>query len=265
MAARAVALVVAAAAVLAVRGAGVAGVRLECTAASRSGAPPTLDVLAVNAGDQPARDVRPEVVYQRQTYSGETAALDPGARREWRVVLAPPSAPGTFAAMVHVHYVDALGRRGSVPVVAAVPAPDGSPALVRLRLEAHAVATAGSATLLIENPDSRPIGGRLVVVLAGGLATDPETLPARVGAHGRTSVPLVLENRAALPSGSYPAYALFEYTASGEHHAAVARADVEVVADAAGTRARPLLVGVSALAATLALLAVAWRRAAARG
>src|SRR5439155_550384 len=117
---------------------------------------------------------------------------------------ASPSAPGTFAAMVHVHYVDALGRRGSVPVVAEVPAPDGSPALVRLRLEAHPVATAGSATLLIENPDSHPIGGRRVVVLAGGLATDPETLPARVGAHGRTSVPLVLENRAALPSGTSP-------------------------------------------------------------
>ena len=66
------------------------------------------------------------------------------------------------------------------------------------------------------------------------------------------------------PPGRYPAYALFEYTLSGEHHAAVARADVALVADTGGRRARPLLVGVSALAATLALLAVAWRRAAAR-
>src|SRR5256885_3616312 len=45
--------------------------------------------------------------------------------------LAPPPAPGTFAATVHIHYVDALGR-GSVPVVAAVTAPDGSPSPVRV-------------------------------------------------------------------------------------------------------------------------------------
>ena len=263
MAARAVALAVAGAALLAMPSAGVAGVRLECTAESRSGAALALDVVAVNAGDEPARDVRPEVVYEHQTYSGEAAALDPGARREWQIPLAPPGAPGTFAATVHVHYVDALGR-GSVPVVAQVPAPDGSPSPVRLRLAADPVARVGSATLLIENPDARPIAGRVVVVLAGGLATDPESLPARVAASARTTVPLVLENRAALPPGSYPAYALFEYTASGEHHAAVARADVEVVADAGGRRARPLLVGASALAATLALLAVAWRRARSR-
>src|SRR5213596_3267262 len=190
--------------------AGVAGVRLECTAESRSGAALALDVVAVNAGDEPARDVRPEVVYAHQTYSGEAAALDPGARREWQIPLAPPGAPGTFAATVHVHYVDALGR-GSVPVVAQVPAPDGSPSPVRLRLAADPVARVGSATLLIENPDARPIAGRVVVVLAGGLATDPESLPARVAAS-----------------------------------------------------ARPLLVGASALAATLALLAVAWRRARSR-
>ena len=121
-----------------------------------------------------------------------------------------------------------------------------------------------SAALLIENPDARPVAGRVVVVLPSGLVTDPETLPARVAANGRTTVPLVLENRAALPPGRYPAFALFEYTLSGEHHAAVARADVAVVAEAGGRRARPLLVGVSALAVTLALLAIAWRRAPAR-
>src|SRR5207247_9058909 len=133
----------------------------------------------------------------------------PGPRRAWQIPLAPPGAPGTFAATVHVHYVDALGR-GSVPVVAQVPAPDGSPSPVRLRLAADPVARVGSATLLIENPDARPIAGRVVVVLAGGLATDPESLPARGAASARTTVPLVLENRAALPPGSYPAYALSE-------------------------------------------------------
>src|SRR5438067_676699 len=90
--------------------AGVAGVRLECTAESRSGAALALDVVAVNAGDEPARDVRPEVVYAHQTYSGEAAALDPGARREWQIPLAPPGAPGPLAATAHVHYLDALAR-----------------------------------------------------------------------------------------------------------------------------------------------------------
>ena len=155
MAARPVALVVAAAALLGATSAGVAGVRLECTAESRAGAAPTLEVVAVNTGDEPARDVRPEVIYAHQTYAGETAALDPGARHAWEIALAPPPAPGTFAATVHIHYVDALGR-GSVPVVAAVTASDGSPSPVRVRLEATPVSPVGSAALLIENPDARP-------------------------------------------------------------------------------------------------------------
>src|SRR5204862_103282 len=130
--------------------AGVAGVRLECTAESRAGPAPPLDVVAVNAGDEPARDVRPEVIYEHQTYSGEAAALDPGARREWQIPLAPPAAPGTFAATVRIHYVDALGR-GSVPVVVQVPAPDGSPGPVRLGLAARAL------------PVRRGLPGRLLI------------------------------------------------------------------------------------------------------
>lgn len=260
MAARAVALVAAAAALLVAPSGGLAGARLECTVESRAGAAASLDVVAVNTGDEPARDVRPEVIYEHRTYTGEAAALDPGTRHAWQIALAPPPGPGAFAATVRVHYVDSHGR-GSVPVVAPVPAGE-SP--VRLRLDASPVARAGSATLLIENPDAEPIAGRVVVVLAGGLVTDPETLPARVAAEGRTTVPLVLENRGGLPPGSYPAYALFEYTAAGVHHAAVARTDVAVVADAGARRVRPLVVGASALGVALAVLAIAWRRAAAR-
>ncbi len=265
MTARAVALaVIAGAALTAAPGAALAAARLECTAESRAEVAPTLAVVALNAGDEPAREVRPEVLYQHHTYAGEAATLEPGARREWRLALVPPPSPGTFAATVHVRYRDALSRWRSVPLVAQVPAPDGSPVLARLALEVRPVGRAGSATLLVENPDSRPIAGRVVLVLGDGLATDPESLPVEVAAHGRTTVPLVLENRGALTPGSYPAYALFEYGDAGAHHAAVAHAEVSVVAQAGGARARPLLVGVGALAATIALLAVAWRRAAAR-
>src|SRR5213593_1411213 len=82
---RAVALLVAGAALLAVPSSGVAGVRLECTAESRADAAPTLDVVAVTTGDEPARDVRPEVIYAHRIYAGEAAALDPGARHEWKI------------------------------------------------------------------------------------------------------------------------------------------------------------------------------------
>src|SRR5207245_10960866 len=119
-----------------------------------------------------------------------------------------------------------------------------------VRVEGRPGAPVGSAALLIENPEARPVAGRVVVVLASGLVTDPETLPARVAANGQTTVPLVLENRAALPPGRYPAYAIFEYTVSGEHHAAVARADVALVAATGGRRARPLLGGGGRPAAT---------------
>jgi hypothetical protein len=151
-----------------------------------------------------------------------------------------------------------------VPVVAAVSTPEAPPSALHLTLEARRIAAAGGAVLLAENQGGRPIAGRLVIVLPSGLATDPESLPVQVAAGDRTSVPLVLENRDGLPPGTYPAYALFEYTEAAEHRLAFARADLEVVEDGGQARTRPLLIGMGALAAMLGLLAVAWRRAAAR-
>jgi hypothetical protein len=251
------------AAALAACGVTTAAERLECTVEGHAGSPPTLELLARNAGDEPAREVRPEVTFQHRTSSGEAVTLAPGASHAWRLALTPPPAPGTFAATLRVRYLDGGAHRRSLPLVAQVPAADGSPALARMTLDVKPVDRAGGATLHIENPDARPLAGRVVFVLDDGLATDPESLAVEVAANGQSAVPLAIENRGALAPGSYPAYALFEYGDAAAHHAAVARTEVRVIG-AGSARARPLLVGAGALAMTLALLAVAWRRAALR-
>jgi hypothetical protein len=230
-------------------------VRLEVT--------PVLHLVAANSGDEAADDVVPEVVYQRHTYRGETAVLGPGARREWSFALAVPPGPGTFPVTVRAGYRDGSGRAGATPLVTLVRTLDAPRSPIRASLELQPVSGRGAGQLRLENPDAQPVAGRVAFILPGGLYTEPESLPAQVAAGNQATVPFVLENRGARPA-TYPIFAVFEYLTAGARYCVVARQSVAVTAGGHGGRVLPLVVGAAALATTLALLAFASRRAAAR-
>jgi hypothetical protein len=246
------------AALLAVQGTAAARLTLDATGEAGT----ELHVAVRNTGDETAHRVTPRLVYQHGTVAGDGATLDPGGSRDWRLPLRPPPGPGTFPALLHVEYVDASGWAGSVPLVVLVTASATPSTTVRASLEVGTLAGVAQGRLVLDSTAAAPIAGRVVFVLPGGMSTEPESLPAQIRPGGRTIVPVAIQSRAALPPGRYPVYGVFEYAADGEHRTVLARA--EVPADAGrGRRARPLLVGLGALGVTFALLAVAWRRAAA--
>lgn len=250
---------VASVAVLAVRAPCGAAARLELAAETGT----DLRLWATNAGDETADEVVPELLYQHRSERGGAARLAPGARHEWHFAVAAPG-PGTFPAIVRVRWRDRSGRR-SLPLVALVSTPDVPASPVQARLDPTSpVRRMGGARLVLENPGSRPVAGRVAFVLPRGLGTDPESMPARLPAGGRTEILVVLENAGAVPPGGYPAYAVFEYPEDGRHAAVLARASIEVAPEATSSRTRPLVVGLAALAVTFLLLAVAWRAAARR-
>jgi hypothetical protein len=251
--------VLAGVALLALPGAAAAGPVLEPTA--EAGA--ELRLVVRNAGDETARGVTPGLVYQHTTATGEGVTLDPGTSHEWRLPLPPPPGPGTFPATVRIEYVDVSGRTRSVPLVVRVPTSGPAPTAIRASLDVGPLAAGGDARLALDNAGPHPIAGRVVFVLPGGFWTEPESLPAQIAPGGRTIVPLAIQGGGAAPPGRYPTYAVFEYAEDAEHRTVLATA--ELTAPGARRRARPLLVGLGALGVTLALLAVAWRRAARRG
>jgi len=251
-------------AVLLLPGVSAAAVTLHLDAESRFDTAPALRLTASNMGDEAAHDAVPEVLFQHRTYLGERATLAPGARREWLLSLAAPRDRGTFPAIVRVRFADAHGERGSTPLVTLVRTPDATPSPVSASLRLEPLAGAASGELRLENAGLRPVAGRLAVILPDALHTYPESQPVEVAARGRAMVPLVIQDAGARPGGQYPLFAVLEYTEDGAHHAALAAGTVTVAGNP--TRGRvPLLVGLLALSASLALLAVAWRRAARRG
>jgi len=226
--------------------------------------PGALEVMVLNPRPAAIRGVTPEVVYQHQTLRGAPATVDSGGRHTWEVDLPPPLRPGAAAALVRVR-ADELPDSAAAPVIVALVATPGTaPAGVRVTIEATPVTRAGRAEVRLGNPGDAPVDGRVVFVLAKGLATDPETRPARIPAGGTASVTLGIENRGGLPPATYAVYALFEYVEGDSQQTAMAKGLV-TIAPPPGSESLPLLVGGLSLLVAIALLGLALRRSAPRG
>jgi hypothetical protein len=221
---------------------------------------PDLRITASNAGDEPADEVVPEVLYQHRSWTGAAVRLGPDERHEWGFALPAPPGPGTFPAIVRVRYRDPLGRRGAVPLVLALSTPGVPMSVIEARLETGTVRGEGHGTFVLTNSGVQPIAGRAVFVLPGGITTEPESMPAQVAPGGRTVVPLVVQ-AADLPPGRYPVYATFEYTRDGTPSVVVGSATIEVVAGAPAGRNLRLLVGAAALVTALLAVVLAGRAA----
>ena len=225
--------------------------------------PGALEVVILNPRATAVAGVLPEVVYQHRTLRGAPARLDPGGRHTWEIELPPALRPGAAAAVVRVRADDPTAPAGAPVVVALVATPGTSPAAVRVSVESEAVTRAGRAEVRLANPGAAAVDGRVVIVLPDGLATDPQTHPARVPPTGSAVVTISIENRGALPPGTYPVYALFEYAEGDSQQTATAKGLV-TVAPPAGSESLPLLVGAAALLIAIALLGLALRRSARR-
>src|SRR5579884_1890534 len=189
------------------------------------------------------------------------AALPPRARRPWDFSLPPPPAAGTFPLVLRLRYTDADGRPAAALLVRTLGAADAGP--VRAALAPAPIATLGTVQLTLENPEGRPLAGRVVAVLPPELATDPESQPAQVPPGGHVALPLVVQNARAVVGRTYPMYAVFEYDWAGTQRTAVAAATLAVV-QAPSRRALRLAVGATAWLAALATAALLSRRAARR-
>jgi hypothetical protein len=241
-----------------------AEVTLRTTATATVSERALVRLEVANAGDVSAANVTPEVVYQgRQVHGEPLAELRPGDRHAWTFDLPLPTEPGTAPAVIQVRYTDSTGHRTSVPAVATVVTPGLLAVLeARATLTTTPVARFGEATVTIENPTPVPIHGRLITVLPAGLTTEPESQPAEVPAQGSREFPIVVQNDGAARGSTGSMFALFEYNLDGRWHLIVAPAGVTI--STASAAQSPLLVGAIALGLALALLAVAWRRAARR-
>ena len=248
-------------ALVAVEHAARASVVLEATTAVESRDPPAVQLIVTNTGTETARDVVPELLYEHRTYDGERAQLEPTIRRAWRFALAPPDGVGTFPATLRVRWSDTTEGSGSLAVVVLVATPGAVESPLAATWTLEPIGRLGHARLQLENPGATPVAGRVVFVLPAHLTTEPESEPAAVPAGGRTTVPLVIENHGAEPGRSYGISAVFTYTESGTHHAVLAETTAPVVGGSGQERIPALAIGLSALAVSLGLLALAWRAA----
>jgi hypothetical protein len=225
--------------------------------------PGALEVMIRNTRASAVAGVLPEVVYQHRTLQGAPERLEPGARHTWELELPPPLRPGAAVAVVRVSAEDASAAAAAPVVVALVATPGTAPAAVRVSLESEPVTRSGRADIRLANPGAAEVDGRIVIVLPDGLATDPRTYPARVPATGSAVVTVAIENRGALPPGTYAGYALFEYAEGDSQQTAMAKG-LLTVAPPAGSESLPLLVGAFALLVAIAFLGLALRRSARR-
>lgn len=217
-------------------------------------------VTVTNAGDAVVRGVGPEVTFQRRTVAGDPADLAPGERREWRLPLAAPSAPGAFPAIVQLRPPGVAAAR----VVVLAGTTSAPPGLVDATVAVGDATRVARARLELTNGGRDPVAGRVVVVLPDGFHTEPESQPVAVAAGGRTVVPFAVENRAAVSAPDLTLTVLFEYLHDGVHQVVAARAPLAGSGHAGGEGRVPLAIAGVVMLLAFALLGVAWRSAARR-
>ncbi len=234
---------------------------LEVIATAAVGDRTTVAVEVRNRGQTTVAQVAPVVQYQGQERRGDPAVdLAAGERQEWLVELPPPAEPGHLPAVVHVRYRDEDGHQ-AIPAVATVATPGLLPVPeVRATLTVSPLERFARGMVVLDNPTPAAIHGRVVVVLPSGLTIEPVSQGADVAGNGRRELPLVIQDDGARHGTTLPVWVLFEYAHGGRRHLALASAALAVVG--AGPPVPPLLVGAGALAAMLAALALAGRRAA---
>src|SRR5262249_19848043 len=141
-----------------------ATITIQLSAETRLDQNVALTVVANNAGDEAARDVAPEVLYQGQRQQADAlAALERGTKHDWACSLPPPSGPGTFPIVIRMHYADGNGYPLSALLVHLVRTPGAPGGPVRSKLGAGVMTRSATAKLLLENPGPRPVGGRAVI------------------------------------------------------------------------------------------------------
>jgi hypothetical protein len=148
------------------------------------------------------------------------------------------------------------------PLVLVLATPGAAASPVRPILSTTPIGGFGRGELSLENRDDRTVAGRVSFLLPSGLRTDPQSSPQRLAPGERAVVPLLIENRGASTTATDSLFAVFEYDADGAHHTVVTTAPLVVTAQ--GRSSVPIVIGLAALAAAVAALATAWRRAAAR-
>jgi hypothetical protein len=154
------------------------------------------------------------------------------------------------------------GRTAMTPLVLVLATPGAAESPVRATLSTTPITSYGRGELALENGDDRPVAGRVSFFLPSGLRTDPESAPQRLAAGARAVVPLLIENRGAGRASTDALFAVFEYDADGTHHTVVTTAPLAVTVQ--GRLSLPIVIGLAALASAVGVLAMAWRRAAAR-
>jgi hypothetical protein len=222
---------------------------------------PVLRLAVQAAGHEPADDVTPTIVYAHREWRGEPAAIAAGGRHPWSFDLPPPDGPGTFPVSIRVDHRSG-GRAAMAPLVLVLATPGAAESPVRAALDTTPIASFGRGELALENRDDRPVAGRVSFLLPSGLRTDPASAPQRLAASERAVVPLLIENRGAASAAAASLFAVFEYDADGAHHTVVTTAPLEITAP--GRLSVPIVIGLATLALAVGMLALAWRRAAAR-
>jgi hypothetical protein len=241
--------------------AAVAGTLHVTGAVEFRGETPVLELAVRGTETEAAEDVSPTVVYQHREWRGEPATIAAGARHTWSFDLPAPDGPGTFPVSIRVDH-RAGGRATMTPLVLVLATPGAAASPIRPVLSTTPIGGFGRGELSLENRDDRGVAGRVSFLLPSGLRTDPESSPQRLAPGERAVVPLLIENRGAATTSTDSLFAVFEYEVDGTHHTVVTTAPLVVTAQ--GRSSVPIVIGLAALTVAVGVLAIAWRRAAAR-
>lgn len=193
-----------------------------------------VELTVANGGDEPALSLVPAIAFDGGVQRGEShARLGPGEslRRELSLPFASAGAgAGRWPVVVTIDYTDANGYLLQALQVFAVQAGQAAPGgLLVSAVEASHLAARGRLAVTVRNMTGAAQTADLAISLPRGIEPDRARVPVSLDGWAEERVVIGMTNRSALPGSRLPTFAVLEWEAGGQHHAAIGSAVVEVV------------------------------------
>ena len=222
-------------------------------------------LIVTNVGDQPVRDVAPELRYRLVERTPAPAPMiQQGEQYVWEASFARPPTAGQDPVIAIVRYRNAFGRQSSLPHVSVVTTGEAPSPDVVLTLTQPDTGSFPRVVATLSNGGTDVLRGRLVALLPDGYFTEPTSQAVEILPGRNLSVPLAVQRLGGRVVGRVPVGAILQLEVAGTRQAMASSTTLIVSTDTDPRTATPLWVGFVAMLVAFGLLGVALRVSARR-
>jgi|SRR3989339_1064244 len=192
-----------------------------------------VDLSSTNKGDESAFNVQAEIkIGSKYLIAEKKPELKVGEKYSFfEVILLPETKPGSYPAVLTLHYTDASAYPFSAVSCQTYSVKGANPSKLTLQAKNTAISKKGKLKLLIKNPENHAIKGVVSLATPKEILTGNNPRDCSIKARSQTGTFIEISNLSALAGSTYNLFWIFEYDDNGKHFSIIRPVTVKINAN----------------------------------